>query len=237
MDNVLNKTLAVLVVSIVVSSAGTLVGIERLDLLRLGLYATGGGTVGNITINILQAVTANLTDDAVRFEAGNVHAGQPYAYIDTNGNNTNWNGAATQDGMEVRNEGNTAINVTIQTSKNSSEFLCEGQNYLVNCGVNQSFPPNFSFWAEQNESNASLGDVGSCGSGPTESGTFFRGGNRTVPRELLRNGSTVPEFVTCENLSSTDGTDSFVLEFAVTIPSDATGVKNNTITITARQTS
>lgn len=233
MEDLSNKTLAaLLVIAVVVSLAGTLVSLDKVGRLRLGLYATGFGTVGNVTVTIVNAVVANLTSDTVTFESGNVNPGEPYAYIDTNGNNTNWNGAATQDGMEVRNEGNVNINITIFAGKNSSRFLCEGQNHLVTCGVNTSFPPNFSVWAEQNESNQSLGDPDSCGAPPLASGTFFRAGNRTAPREL--NGT---EFVTCENLSPVSGRDIFVLEFAVRIPSDATGVKNNTITITARETS
>jgi len=134
--------------------------------------------------------------------------------------------------MEVVNDGNIALNITVRASKNSTTFLCEGENHLVSCGRNNSFPPNFSFWADLNESNGSLGDPDACGGAPFQAaGSFLKGGNRTNPREFA---TASTEMVACENLSPSSGFDRFVLEFYLQIPDDIFGTKNNTITITAR---
>ncbi|MBI4148680.1 hypothetical protein HY490_05290 [Candidatus Woesearchaeota archaeon] len=240
MDDLSNKTLAgLLVIAIVVSLAGTFVSLDKLGRLRLGLFSTGlvvntPVTAGTASVTIEEEATANLSDATVTFSQGVVAAPSPYAYLDTNGNNTNWNGSTTQDSMEVVNDGNVHLNITVKASKNASAFICEGENHLVNCGRNNSakFKPNFSFWADQNESDGSKGDPDSCGAPPDVSGTFFKGGNKSNPREFATN----TEMVACENLSPTSGFDRFVLEFAINIPDDAQGTKNNTITITARST-
>ncbi len=230
MEDLSNKTLAgLLVIAIVVSLAGTFVSLDKLGRLRLGIFSTGLAvntpvTAGTASVTIEQEAVANLSDAAIVFSQGVVMAPSPYAFIDTNGNNTNWNGADTQDGMEIVNDGNINLNVTVYAAKNSSEFLCEGENFLVTCGRNttQKFVPNFSFWADANESNQSLGDPDAC--------TGFLKGNRTNNRIELNES----EKIACENLSPTSGFDRFVLEFAINIPDDAQGTKNNTITIVAR---
>lgn len=242
MDDLSNKALAgLLVVAIVVSLAGTVVSLDKLGRLRLGLFATGLAvntpvTAGTASVTIEQEATANLSDATVTFDQGVVVAASPYAYLDTNGNNTNWNGSATQDAMEVVNDGNVNLNITVKASKNSTAFICEGENFLIDCGRNttQKFVPNFSFWADLNESNGSLGDPDSCGGASFQgTGSFFKGGNRTNPREFT---NSTNEYVACENLSPSAGIDRFVIEFAINIPDDAQGTKNNTITITARST-
>ena len=233
MEDLSNKTLAgLLVIAIVVSLAGTFVSLDKLGRLRLGLFATGLAvntpvTQGTASVTIEQEATANLSDATVTFSQGIVAAPSPYAFLDTNGNTTNWNGSATQDGMEVVNDGNVNLNVTVKASKNSSEFLCEGENFLVSCGRNTTakFRPNFTFWADANESDGSSGDPDAC--------TGFLKGSRGDGGRLELNAS---EKLACENLSPTSGFDRFVLEFGINIPDDAHGTKNNTITITASAT-
>jgi hypothetical protein len=127
MDEISNKTLAVLVLgAIVVSLVGTLLSVSRLGLVKPGI--TGYQTAeGNVTLSLNTDTTISVVPYDLAFGNGRLTEDSSWGILSTNASGKNYynvTGFANHStGFNITNEGNVRLNITVTSDKNCSEFI------------------------------------------------------------------------------------------------------------------
>src|SRR3989338_4161246 len=138
MVEVSNKTLAVLMVFAIVASLGSIwVSIDRLNRLQITPFQQGTPTglyVANATVNVTIQSSATITvvDSLINFGACTTPSGGVIVNISSNttsagegGNCTVAGGGGTPfpDWIELRNDGNNNLNISVTFNATAAEFL------------------------------------------------------------------------------------------------------------------
>ena len=221
-----NKTLAWLVVAtIIVSLAGTLISVNRISKGPSGFVVVN--STGNASVSITTQTQLNFIVSALNFGVGQVNGSASTNYQCNLSNNktsaTNiiraggcvgFNTTMTNGPLTLQNDGNTWLNVSLNFSANAANFIGGGGT------VNPA--PLFMFSASENES-------GSCAGGmnATMNNTYIT----VVPNIWI----PICTGASGSNLNYADATDSLTVGIFLGIPSDASGSK--TVIITAQGTS
>ncbi|MGB9708311.1 MAG: hypothetical protein ACPLXC_03255 [Candidatus Pacearchaeota archaeon] len=176
-----NKFLVVLlVIAIVISIFGAWYSIDSINKF---VSITGFQTSGNVTVNITERVEINVTQPDCAFGSGYVTAPAPFAELypgtvgmgipgpycdDGDDTRANWTNTTTYNPncMEVRNDGNRNLRVSVSSGKDASEFIGgTSPEYKVwsenkeasSCSSVGSVPLiNFSAKVDQNKSNITI---------------------------------------------------------------------------------
>ena len=227
MDDISNRTLALLLVgAIVVSLATTIYSLNIIDKFK-GIPLTGRATTdaGNVSVNILSTISIVLKSDTINFGSGYVNDTNPacnnatlnagQTYNDTNDPDTItgtspycWtNYSAKPTSLDLENDGNVNVSIDV-TGPNATVFF----HFLP------STTPmyNFTWRARQNESS-------SCESGLQ---TSYREFNHTSPIRV------------CDRLQNQGVSDTIAIDVQLIIPSSGLtpGVyENASIVFTAAQ--
>jgi hypothetical protein len=214
MDDISNRTLALLLVTAIVVSLGFTV----YSLNNLGAGATGRATTqqGNVTLNVESSVSIILRADNINFGTGYVNGSCNFpiatnnatltaGLTHTNLNNCWTNRTAQPTSLRLENDGNRNASITIR-GPNARQFF---GNYA---GSN---PYNFTFRSRDSE-------TGSCNSGLQATYMSFQAAPTTVCSRLLFDPSS---------------SDELAIDIQVVIPSDIPPgtYQNSTIEFTATQ--
>lgn len=143
MADISNKTLAALmVVAIVISFIG-MIGALKFEGIQLQRITGAVTTTGTAKINITAIQELNVTDTSVDFGTGRLNASIVWCEFQSNGTTTSacrhatagatvdgetFDGLDTVDGFTIQNSGNTAINVSINSST-AATFIGGGGEY------------------------------------------------------------------------------------------------------------
>jgi hypothetical protein len=139
-----NKTLALFLVgAIVVSLAGTIVSLNKLDALTTTGYATDTDS-GTATLTVQTLASIKFAINTVNFGSGSVNTStgiqqcnltinDTYAITKSNciGFYDNNNNAASGNTFTIENDGNANLNVTLNSTVNSTEFLGGSHVYAL----------------------------------------------------------------------------------------------------------
>jgi hypothetical protein len=145
MSEISNKSLAaLLVLAIVISLGGTIVSLGKIKNMQFNVPffgATGFATTGqgNVTLNVTSISSIQFTDNTLNFGNGYITAGGDNCTMSVNESNSTTlverSGTSNCDGdwatfaagsetpLTIENNGNTFLNVTIQSDKDSSTFI------------------------------------------------------------------------------------------------------------------
>ncbi|MCK5026366.1 MAG: hypothetical protein KAS15_07240 [Nanoarchaeota archaeon] len=120
-EEISNKTLAVIVVAAIVITLGSTALIMRMG----SPVITGMITeqVGTAQFNITSVVSIAITDSMIDFGAGSVGAGNASCVIDSDGAVGTGDWSPTSDAFIVENDGNVAINITVNASNVAADFI------------------------------------------------------------------------------------------------------------------
>ncbi|MFC1705084.1 hypothetical protein ACFLZ6_02020 [Nanoarchaeota archaeon] len=231
MGEVSNKTLAtLLVVAIVVSLGGTFISLNRLSSIAKVSSITGFATgTGKVNVTIVESTTISTPDDNIWFGEGNVDDNELFADLWSNGTKINWTnstpylpvpstaGAGIADFIVIQNDGNIDLNITVYTTQNSSEYLCNGDVASLTgpAFTECELYANYTYWTVDNETAA--GD--SCVK------TF---GNSTVPIPFIGNGSQ-PRQEICGQLRAAELRDTVRVYSYLRVGSTVTGALHDTL--------
>jgi len=220
-----NKTLAWLVVAtIIVSLAGTLISVNRISKGPSGFVTFN--TTGNASVSITTQTQLNFIVSALNFGVGQVNASTSTNYqcnLSVNKSSTNiiraggcvgFNTTMTNGALTLENDGNTFLNVSLNFSANATNF--------IGGGGAPNPAPLFKFSVSENES-------GSCPGG------MYAAANNTYIDVTENSWINICNGTSAQNLQYADSTDSLSIGIFLGIPSNAAGSK--TVTITAMGTS
>ncbi len=213
MEEISNKTLAILLIgAIVISLGGTLISLNRLARIRIPLI-TGFAPTDDATLalTISSLTEVNWTTASIDWGSGTVAAGYDFCTLDTmQGSLTaNCTGFAPANGggnLVLENIGNKNVSLNITISNNAAGFIGDGATYSAEY-----------YW---NFSNA---EADSC---PATSLELTEG------QWYLANTTTI---IVCNSTGggflANDNSDTLNFDVRILIPSDATpGSKTSTIT-------
>lgn len=156
-EEISNRTLAyLLVAAIIISLGGTLVSLNRLGIIG-PTQVTGAATTGNVSVQIDQDSSINVTATSIDFGQGSITGGSSYAILDSDAdNNQFWSGSDIQEYLTIENAGNIDLNISFTSTHDASTFIG---------GTN----PEFNYTSINDESS-------SCASGLVSEGTVSTGG-------------------------------------------------------------
>ncbi len=207
MNEISNKTLAILLIgAIVISLGGTLISLNRLTRVRMpGItgFATDEAT---IALQIIQLIEVQWKIDSINWGTGKVitnRSGCTLKSFPTSiGPNCTGTGfEAQEDGLILENTGNVDVNLTIKTGDSANQFIG---------GANPVYK-----WKGNNS------EAGSC----VASAGFVL--------NQFYNATINTERHVCSNFSANDGLDEMRFDVEIWIPSNAEGQKSDTMTATA----
>jgi len=206
MKQVSNKMIVgILLISMIIIVAGTMVNINRINKYN---QVTGAVTSGNTTLVIDAATGVSVTDATASFGTGHVNVGSAYANIYANSSNTgndNWTeSVASEDGyMTIENTGNSDINLTVRSENqaDSKTWLCGGD-----CGSGEGA---LTIASMDNE-------AGSC-----ESGTGLQTNLSSNDAAILHPTGNATIGL-CEQFNFEADTDTINVTFAAKVPFEAT---------------
>jgi hypothetical protein len=219
MAEISNKTLAVLLVgAIVVSLMGTLISLQRLS----DLSPRGGQITGFATTNATGTVQVTVNTGASLAVRRNINFGSVTPNSTGFNISSDFNGPESNDcstvgacsGLEIENDGNARINLTMNSSSNASDLIG---------GTN----PIMSFYVANGNSSAT-----GASSRPDSSCTNINS-TLNVPWQNFQKNTN---YVLCYSNNGLGGmwfnesNDTMTVEFNLTIPNDAAeGAKTATI--------
>ncbi len=212
MDEISNKTLAILLIgAIVISLGGTLISLNRLARIRIptitGLATTDEATV---TLEITGLAEVNFTTAAINWGAGTVVSGTRTCTLTTynasgdslHENCSTFSPADGGGNLVLENIGNKNVTLDLHTGKTASNFIGgTGPEYQ---------------W------NISESEEGSCGADSWEitQGAWQTAATTNTTICNSSNGGFLTD----------DGHDELIIDVRVVIPNDAFGSKDDTIT-------
>jgi len=213
MNDISNRTLSLfLIVAIVVSMSGTLIILNQSnESNQLTGFATNTST-GQVNLTVTSALSITLTDAIINFGTCDVSGGT-YTYVNSNSTNTSYNNSVCTntsswgengDYIELRNDGNTPVNVTVKSSVNSTDFFTDP----VQSGVSW-----YKYWTQNATSN------------PGCTGTL-------ETTRLVNTAST--EYNACTNLTTGSPFPGIILYVEANLTNTVTSTSNTmTLTFTA----
>lgn len=209
MDEISNKTLAILLISaIVVSLGGTLISLNRLAMIRAPI--TGFATVNDtatVALEISSLAQVNFTVDSINWGTGTVTAGFDFCVLDTmqadlTGNCTGFSPANGGGSLVLENIGNKNITLNMYTGKTAEEFIgAPGAEYQF---------------------NVSDKEANSCGAG-----------SWNITQGVWQDAQTTNLTICNETdggFRAESGNDELYIDVRVLIPDTASGAKSDTIT-------
>jgi hypothetical protein len=222
MAEVSNKTLAVLLVgAIVVSLLGTLISLQRLQDMtpfgQRGNAATGhilqdSGSVDIIIGSQASIVVRRSIDFGSITPTGRVNITSDHGPVGGSNDCTILGGGGGDgcSGLEIENDGNSLINVTMNSTSNASDLL-------------GGTDPLWSFYVANGNSSAVRGDTGCTNLNSTWSNPW-QNFQKNFPYVLCYDATGIG------GLWYNDTNDTITVEFNLTLPSDVTpGIKSATI--------
>ncbi len=209
MKDMSNKTLVfLLLAAITVSLGGTFMSLNRLNLMA-GSGITGlasGNESGTTTLTVLGFNSISMITSTLNMGSC-TPAGGNGSWVNTTQDTTLCSAASEQVlNLTVQNDGNQAINVTVRSSVNASQFLGGGTG------------PRFQFRVENTSGRA--GCRRNHYDNKTENSIFTE---FAVANTL--------EYWGCANLTYIDSADEMVVEFQWLLPSDSPPLGARTATI------
>ena len=207
MEDISNRTIAVLIVAaIVISIGGTIISLNKISggLIRItGKATTDTASVG---LDLQSLAEVNFTTDTISWGTGNVVAGKSQCRLDSYSSSidsVNCSGFTPQpNGLVLENIGNKNVSLNISFEKTAEDFI----------GIS----------AAQLKWNVSDLESGSCGDWKVTQGNWINVSN-TSDVEVC--GATNGGF------KANDDSDTLKLDVMVVIPSDTPpGAKSNTVT-------
>jgi len=213
MDEISNKTLAILLIgAIIISLGGTLISLNRLARVRIPSITGFGSTdTAGVNLTISTLAEVNWTTDSINWGSGTVATGLGFCVLDTmqDSLSANCTGFSPPDGggsLVLENIGNKNLTLNISTSNNASDFIGDGATY------NAVYK-----W------NASNLEPSSCPGLAIAEGAWQTAS--TVHTEVCN--------TTGGGFLAGDGSDTMIFDVSIEIPNDATpGEKLSTITAT-----
>jgi len=209
MDEISNKTLAILLIgAIVISLGGTLISLNRLARIKIpgvtGFYGLPEEAI--VQLDITSVVQVNFTTDTINWGSGTVITGKDFCVLNSydaaiGANCTDF--TPQTDGLVLENIGNKNVTLNISMEKNAADFI----------------HPTGAV-CQWNVSNL---ETGSCpGMALTPSSWQTCSATPTVVCNSTGNG-----------FLADDGADTLKFDVRVQIPSAATGGKSNVMTASA----
>ncbi|MFH1849776.1 MAG: hypothetical protein ABH879_06335 [archaeon] len=225
MKQVSNTALSILlIVAVCMSIGGTLLSLSFISKLREvppGITGFAASDTGTANISIIGAASIQINNN-IDFGAGTVSSDDAHlTHVDTEttdnyGTFNNCSSSHTHPecrGLEVENDGNLRVNVTMSASLDDDTFFS-----------GNPAQSGFDFFVKQG--NRTGGEENSCKN--------ITGGYNLTPLSWTDIPTTAR--LICGNLSYSDGNDTMLVEFNVTIPTDEpTGQKWNTFTFSVIQ--
>jgi len=223
MAEVSNKTLATLLIAaIVISLGGTLISLNKLGKVQVGVMAgiTGKATdTGMVNVTIIEDLTINVSDtnQGIDFGSGIVNTPNTYEDLDSRNDtahagNGNW--SETDDGILIENQGTVDLNITVKSGKLAAGYLCD-----IGGGCSEATPMyNFTCTDTVHAGSAEPPEANSCQSGETTTSTAI---------------SNSTSQVCCAQLDVTDSANLVRFDVQLRVPGDASGAKTDTVTFTS----
>ena len=214
MDEISNKTLAILLIgAIVISLGGTLISLNRLARIKVpmitGFYGTDEEAI--VELSIENVVEVNFTTDEINWGTGTVAVGKSFCVLNSYdaaiGDNCSSFTPQT-NGFTLENIGNRNVTLNVSMEKTADDFI-GGTAALSECKWNVS----------EKESGSAPGLKLTPGAWQDVSST----------NAVVVCNSTGGGFL-CD-----DSNDELYFDFLVQIPSDALGAKSNVMTASAAQ--
>ena len=223
MEDISNKTLAILLVfAMIVSLGGTIISLNRLRLVGVPSAPLAGFAVGTgqANLSITQDISISMNESVIDFGEGVIKTGCINANISNiNINLTQWANISdpTRDdcwvynasttvrvafpagNLTIRNEGNVNISLTMASAAQGPTNFIGGLNPQYN-------------WSSRD------GEDGSCVNGV---------------RNTSWNPVNASDIKICDRLRYEDGTDELKVAFKIVIPSNAYGYKQDNLTFTS----
>jgi len=221
MEDISNRTLAILLIAaMVVSLGGTMLSLNRLSYFQTpSQQITGYGTgTGTANLSIVTETTITVVESLIDFGEGivNTTAGCNNATLSSTTDDTTWDGVGdacwvnssslTQkptesDDIVIRNDGN--VNVTLEMDSTSNDAA----TFIGGAAVT----PLYQYRSFSNETDA-------CDNA-----------NNETWHDINSSGS----MVVCDKLKFDNDKDEVRVAIKVRIPADATGYKEDTLTFTS----
>lgn len=217
MDEISNKTLAILLIgAIVISLGGTLISLNRLAGIRIPMITGLAIDTAAVGLDISGLAQVNWTTSTIQWSTGSVVAGKATCTLNSYSDpidTVNCSGFAAQNaGLVLENTGNKNVSLNISFGKNASTFIGDGS---VVTAVYQ--------W------NVSNLEADSCGTDTLELDSSWQTASTT---------HTVVCNSTDGGFRFVDNKDRLKFDVMVVIPSDAaSGGKTDSITVTATELS
>lgn len=243
MEQVSNKTLTfLLIAAIVVSVGGTIISINRINRLAQLPSITGmaGSGTGYVNVTIGSVASISVLEGQIDFGSCSPNAtiGSNLSSNVSDFSANSWgspgvcsgSGVSAPDNITIKNDGNTFINVTVDTNTVASSLI----------GGNTPYPPQFLFMTR----NASSGSYGASSYAP---GCFNRTANKGTCSPASgtgglqwnwKNFSLVnTAYCACDNLSYGTSANAIYLFAKLDVPADALqqGEQRATLTLTANE--
>ncbi len=207
MEEISNKTLAILLISaIVVSLGGTLISLNRLASIRSPITGLATGDTATVDLNIAALAQVNFTTDTINWGTGTVNAGMRCAL---NSHSASLNDNCTdftpqENGLVLENIGNKNLTLAIYMGKTAATFI-GGKD------------PVYQFNVSNSESNSCAADSWEVVQGQWYD-SVVQASNITICNE------------TDGGFRSGDDNDELRFDVRVVVPSDAIGAKDDVIT-------
>lgn len=216
MDEISNKSLAIMVVAAILITIGSTALILRSGgpVAITGLY--GSTQTGTAQFNITGVVSITIRDQLVDFGAGAVRADLTSCTIQTETDAHtcgSWaNYTANEPGFTIENDGNVNANISVSAAAAASSWIG---------GTSPSFKGQTDSAVESGASAEVDSEDGCTGA----SGAFASFAEITVSDQVM-----------CDVLAFGDSADGVELDVQATVPEDASvGQKSTTLTFTASQ--
>jgi len=119
----------------------SLVSITTLQMVGVTSEITGWAqTTGVSNVTIYSDTTITAVNGTIELGTGIVNATKSWAHLYSNGTlPTNWNESVQTTSLDIRNDGNNALNITITSAKNVSEFACTGDTSCATANASYGF--------------------------------------------------------------------------------------------------
>lgn len=234
MDEISNRTLAILLIgAIVISLGGTFISLNRLSVFMGQQGPTGFATSfdqGYVNLTITSQTSLLFTTDELNFGSGYVStdSGCNNCTMNSSGwNNTccrgNWITSPVTTGLVLENVGNQPVSVMMGISKNGSQFLDDTSTGVVNA----------SLWYKVTEASVrGVGDDTSASCSGNWKPDYTVGWNLTR-KVSLKNSTYICGDASTYPFLADNTQDEVVIDVQIMVPASATGTgKNVTFNVT-----
>jgi hypothetical protein len=223
MDEISNKTLAILLIgAIVISLGGTLISLNRLAGIRAPITGFATTDTASVDLEISSLAEVNFTTDSISWGTGTVVSGKSTCTLDSYSaaiDEVNCSDFTPQsNGLVLENIGNKNLTLALHTGKTAMQFL-GGTNPMKNCIAVMQFlggtNPMYQFNVSNKEENSC--DVSAW----------------QITQGEWQDAQTTNLSIcdaTAGGFRAESGNDELNIDVRVAVPSDAVGAKSDIIT-------